>query len=92
LLYERARLANNKAGFDEAIGQLRRALALDAESMAAYQILASIYYTTAEADRSKLRLAQLVCDEAKKINPDYAPRSTIRLDSSSSVVRTLLVR
>ena len=32
-----------------------------------------IYYTTAEADRSKLRLAQLVCDEAKKINPDYAP-------------------
>lgn len=73
LLYERARLANNKAGFDEAIGQLRRALALDAESMAAYQILASIYYTTAEADRSKLRLAQLVCDEAKKINPDYAP-------------------
>lgn len=72
LLYERARQANNKAGFDEAIGQLRRALALDAESMAAYQILASIYYTTAEADRSKLRLAQLVCDEAKKINPDYA--------------------
>jgi len=73
LLYERARQANNKAGFDEAIGQLRRALALDAESMPAYQILASIYYTTAEADRSKLRLAQLVCDEAKKINPDYAP-------------------
>lgn len=73
LLLERARLTNNKAGYDEAIGQLRRALALDAESMAAYQILASIYYTTAEADRSKLRLAQLVCDEAKKINPDYAP-------------------
>ena len=73
LLYDRARQANNKAGFDEAVGQLRRALALDAESMPAYQILASIYYTTAEADRSKLRLAQLVCDEAKKINPDYAP-------------------
>lgn len=73
LLYERARQTNNKAGYDEAVGQLRRALALDAESMAAYQVLASIYFTTAEADRSKLRLAQLVCDEAKKINPDYAP-------------------
>ena len=41
--------------------------------MAAYQLLASIYYQTAEADKSKLKLAQLVCDEAKKINPDYAP-------------------
>lgn len=74
LLYEKARQqSGGKANYDEAIGQIRRALALDADSMAAYQLLAQIYYQTAEADRSKLKLAQLVCDEAKKINPDYAP-------------------
>ncbi|MFO0574584.1 MAG: tetratricopeptide repeat protein [Polyangia bacterium] len=73
LLFERAKQSNNKTAYDEAIGQVRRALAIDAQSMAAYQVLAQIYFYTAEADRSKLKLAQLVCDEAKKINPDYAP-------------------
>ena len=72
LLYERAKQAGSKS-FDDAIGSIRRALAIDSGSMAAYQLLASIYYQTAEADKSKLKLAQLVCDEAKKINPDYAP-------------------
>ena len=72
ILYERAKQAGSK-GFDDAIGSIRRALAIDSASMAAYQLLASIYYQTAETDKSKLRLAQLVCDEAKKINPDYAP-------------------
>lgn len=71
LLYDKARTM--KTSYDEAIGQIRRALALDAESMASYQLLAQIYYQTAEADRSKLKLAQLVCDEAKKIRDDYAP-------------------
>lgn len=72
ILYERARQGGSKS-FDDAIGSIRRALAIDSASMAAYQLLASIYYQTAETDKSKLRLAQLVCDEAKKINPDYAP-------------------
>ncbi len=72
ILYERAKQAGSK-GFDDAIGSIRRALAIDSASMAAYQLLASIYYQTAAADKSKLKLAQLVCDEAKKINPDYAP-------------------
>jgi tetratricopeptide (TPR) repeat protein len=72
LLYERARQSGGK-NFDDAIGSIRRALAIDSGSMAAYQLLASIYYQTAESDKSKLKLAQLVCDEAKKINPDYAP-------------------
>src|SRR5207237_683639 len=52
LLFERAKQSNNKAGYDEAIGSVRRALALDAESMAAYQLLAQIYFHTAESDRS----------------------------------------
>jgi len=73
LLFDKAKLTNNKAGYDEAIGSIRRALALDAESMAAYQLLAQVYYHTAESDRAKLKLAQLVCDEAKKIDQNYAP-------------------
>lgn len=73
LAFDRAKATGNKAGFDEAIGSIRRALALDAESMSAYQILAQIYYHTAESDRAKLKLAQLVCDEAKKIDANYAP-------------------
>ena len=73
LLFDKAKQTNNKAGYDEAIGSIRRALALDAESMAAYQLLAQVYYHTAESDRAKLKLAQLVCDEAKKIDQNYAP-------------------
>ncbi len=73
LLFDRAKQTNSKAGYDEAIGSLRRALALDAVSMGAYQLLAQIYYQTAESDKSKLQLAQLVCDEAKKLDENYAP-------------------
>lgn len=74
LLYERARLAGGgKEAYTEAIGALRRALAVDANSVQAYQMLAQIYFQTAEQDRSKLKLAQLVCDEARKINDEYAP-------------------
>lgn len=73
LLYETARRSGNTAGYADARETLRRALAIDAESMAAYQLLAQIYYQTAESDRSKLKLAELVCEQALKINPDYAP-------------------
>ena len=72
LLFEKIKQSNSKA-VEEAIGAVRRALALDAESMAAYQLLAQIYFYTAESDRSKLALAQLVLDEAKKIDENYAP-------------------
>ena len=72
LEYEMARRGGG-SNFNDAIGSLRRALAVDASSVQAYSLLAQIYYQTAEQDRSKLKLAQLVCDEAKKINDDYAP-------------------
>lgn len=65
--------ATRKAAFEKAVGQLRRALAVDADSMPAYSLLALVYYTIAESDRSKLDLAALVCDQAKKVNDSYAP-------------------
>ncbi len=59
--------------FAEAISTLKRALAVDSNAIGAYHLLAQIYFQTAETDRSKLKLAQLVCDEGRKINEDYAP-------------------
>ena len=59
--------------YKEAVSKLRRALAIDNESMPAYAMLALIYYTTAEGDRAKLQLAELVCKQAKETNDKYAP-------------------
>jgi tetratricopeptide (TPR) repeat protein len=74
LLYERARQSGGgPAAFQEAIGSLQRALAVDANSVQAYALLAQIYYQTAEQDPAKLKLAQLVIDEGKKINDEYPP-------------------
>lgn len=73
MLYTEAKESGNTALYKDAVAKLRRALAIDSESMAAYSLLALIYYTTAEGDRSKLQLAELVCDEAKKTNDKYAP-------------------
>src|SRR5262249_10565091 len=47
--------------------------AVDGDSMPAYGLLALIYYTVAESDRSKLDLAELVCTQAKGVNDKYAP-------------------
>jgi tetratricopeptide (TPR) repeat protein len=73
VLYLEARESGNTALYKEAVSKLRRALAIDSDSMAAYSLLALIYYTTAENDRSKLDLAKLVVDAAKDTNKNYAP-------------------
>ena len=74
VLYLQARASGDKSLYNEAVGKLRRALAIESDTMAAYSTLALIYYDTADAgDRSKLKLAELVCNEAKKINDKYAP-------------------
>jgi len=73
MIYNEAKESGNAALYKDAVGKLRRALAIDSDSMAAYSLLALIYYQTAESDRSKLDLARLVCDEAKKTNDQYAP-------------------
>ena len=73
ILFQEAKEAGNPAGYKEAVSKLRRALAIDNDSMPAYALLAFIYYTTAENDRSKLQLAELVCKQAKETNDKYAP-------------------
>ena len=71
--YQQARENNDPALYKDAISKLRRALAIDSYSIAAYALLAQIYYQTAENDRSKLDLAALVCRQAKEANDKFAP-------------------
>jgi tetratricopeptide (TPR) repeat protein len=71
--YQQARENNDPALYKDAISKLRRALAIDNDSIAAYALLAQIYYQTAENDRSKLDLAELVCKQAKESNDKFAP-------------------
>jgi len=58
---------------EEAMKNLRRALAIDAQSMAAFTEMAYLYLDLAEKDKNKLTLAEVVCVQATKIDPNYAP-------------------
>lgn len=69
---ERVKLGD-KAAAEEALGHLRRALAVDSDSMGAYTALALVFYDAAADDPSKLDLAALVCEQAKRINDKHAP-------------------
>ncbi len=73
IIYNNAKETNDLAGYKEAVSKLRRALAIDNDSIAAYALLAQIYYQTAENDKSKLDLAALVCKQAKETNDKFAP-------------------
>jgi tetratricopeptide (TPR) repeat protein len=73
ILYQQARQTGDRALYADAVGKLRRALAIDAYSMTAYNLLALIYFTTAENDKSKLALAELVCNQAKDMDKSYPP-------------------
>jgi tetratricopeptide (TPR) repeat protein len=52
----------------DAVKKIRTALAVDASSMAAYALFAYVYYSL-----DQLRLAGLVCQQAKKYDENYAP-------------------
>jgi tetratricopeptide (TPR) repeat protein len=71
--YNQARDSGDTSLYKEAVSKLRRALAIDSSSVAAYGLLAQIYYQTAESDRSKLDLAALVCKQGKETDDKYAP-------------------
>jgi Tfp pilus assembly protein PilF len=58
---------------DEAMKNLRRALAIDAQSMAAFTGMAYLYLDLAEKDKNKLTLAEVVCVQATKIDGSYGP-------------------
>lgn len=73
LLFLEGKEKGQPALYKDAIAKLRRGLAIDSESAPAYAMLALIYYTTAEGDKSKLQLAELIVKQAKLTNDKYAP-------------------
>lgn len=58
---------------DDALKNLRRALAIDAESMPAFTEMAYLYLDMAEKEKANLALAEVVCVQAVKIDPNHAP-------------------
>jgi tetratricopeptide (TPR) repeat protein len=57
----------------EALGNLRRALAIESDYLPAFNQLALLYYDLAEGNRDMLDLAGVVCRQAQLIDEDYAP-------------------
>lgn len=64
---------SGRAGNKEALNNLRRALAIDAQYLPAFNEMALVYLSDAEDNKKALDLAEVVCSQAQKINKDYAP-------------------
>ena len=60
-------------GNKEALSNLRRALAIDAQYLPAFNEMALLYLSEAADNTKKLDLAEVVCSQAQKINAGYAP-------------------
>jgi tetratricopeptide (TPR) repeat protein len=60
-------------GNKEALSNLRRALAIDAQYLPAFNEMALLYLSEAADNEKKLDLAEVVCSQAQKINANYAP-------------------
>jgi tetratricopeptide (TPR) repeat protein len=73
MLRERAQRTGDMSAVKEAQDDVRRALAVDGDNMAAYATLALIYYDLAGSDRAKLDMADTVLTQAKRKNDKYAP-------------------
>lgn len=69
IMQRRRGLAGNK----DALSNLRRALAIDAQYLPAFNEMALLYLSEAEDNEKKLDLAEVVCSQAQKINANYAP-------------------
>jgi tetratricopeptide (TPR) repeat protein len=70
--FQQGKSSGDSSVYKEAITNARRALAIDNDLMAAYGVMALIYYTIAENDPSKLQLAELVCTKGLANDKDYA--------------------
>jgi tetratricopeptide (TPR) repeat protein len=60
-------------GNKEALSNLRRSLAIDAQYLPSFNEMALLYLSEAADNEKKLDLAEVVCSQAQKINPNYAP-------------------
>lgn len=67
------RRSGNPDQVRESLNNLRRALAIDAQYLPAFNEMAQLYLDQAAADPQRLGLAEVVCRQAQQINRDYAP-------------------
>jgi tetratricopeptide (TPR) repeat protein len=66
-------MARNGAANDDALNNLRRALAIDAQYLPAFNQMAALFVGRAQNNAKMLDLAAVVCRQAQLINPNYAP-------------------
>jgi tetratricopeptide (TPR) repeat protein len=74
--YVNLAIMQRKRGLDgnkEALANLRRSLAIDAQYLPAFNEMALLYLSEAADNTKKLDLAEVVCSQAQKINTNYAP-------------------
>ncbi len=64
---------SNDAEAEEALQNLRRALAIESDYLPAFNQMALLFYDQSERNRQKLDLAEVVCRQAQIINGNYAP-------------------
>ncbi|HEX5661765.1 MAG TPA: tetratricopeptide repeat protein [Polyangiales bacterium] len=66
-------MARSGAKSEDALNNLRRALAIDATYLPAFNQMAALFVGRAEGNAKMLDLAAVVCRQAQLINPNYAP-------------------
>ncbi|QQR88829.1 MAG: tetratricopeptide repeat protein [Myxococcales bacterium] len=65
--------ARTSEQYKEALDNLRRGLAIDANYLPAFNQMALLYLDLAKKDKKLLDLAEVVCRQAQQINDKYAP-------------------
>lgn len=77
MLYQKLRVSTVEAERtrleDEVLGHLRTALAVEADNLEAFNTFALVYLEGSENNASRLDIAQLLIDQAKKKNDKFAP-------------------
>jgi tetratricopeptide (TPR) repeat protein len=66
-------MGRNGAASEEPLNNLRRALAIDATYLPAFNQMAALFVGRAQNNAKMLDLAAVVCRQAQLINPNYAP-------------------
>ncbi|MGF1469688.1 MAG: tetratricopeptide repeat protein [Sandaracinaceae bacterium] len=64
---------NQEGMAQEALNNLRRALAIESDYLPAFNQMALLYFEQAARNRQMLDLAEVVCRQAQLINSEYAP-------------------
>jgi tetratricopeptide (TPR) repeat protein len=71
---QNGRLSQAKSTFEESIKNLRRALAIESDYLAAFNQMALLHYDRGRKGKpAELDLAEVVCRQAQMLDADYAP-------------------